>query len=989
MRIFKEGGEGEMSAGIDSKNNKTGSPKMSNDDNPPKSKRLYKVFVSSTYLDNQERRKIVQDAITTAGMVWHGMEIFAASIRPTVEECLRYVREADLLIGIVAWRYGWEPDGEKSITEMEYDAAYEAGIGRLMFQLDPNLLVNQAKDYDQGEDRWKKQEKLEAFKKRFDNDQMRTYFNETNLSGKVLHALNKWREEREPIIKEGNLDTRPMIQKDIDKERALQEYLRDVIAGTSHIDIQGISSASGAGRKPIRFPIEEHYTPLKTMSNPREMKETSMMDGKAFDEARRVPLTDLLSTCQRLLIVGEPGGGKTTFLRFIACVLARDALGRDKPSRNSHLGLTLDEPPPIPILIKLSVLAGVLKKGCPASHGSSAWRVLVQAMEELFETETVSVLKGLLDEERCALLLDSLDEEPDMNIREKMVEVTNAVLHHWGRNLIVITSRPFGYQAVAALEEMRKAEIDAFSEGEILEFLSRWAKALFPDEDERNRRAYLPELRSAVFNVPRIRRMAKNPVMLTCLCVVHWNEKKLPEGKADLLTAVLRWLINAKEEKRKARGYHNTFAVECFKSIAFSMTNHLNGKQVSADLSWAAEQLKVPFRDELNVEDEYLVRKRGMEFLDAETIDSGIIEQAGTGQVRFWHLTFQEHYAAKALVELGEGDGEDGWWHIVKVHLYDRQWDEVIDHFVGCLAQIGRRGLNLLIERILATATTGDLASIARVVGVLGRILPILDVYDYEPPQRLGWENIQRQVMDIFSPEGALRVPVDQRISAAEALGGSGDPRFNSIDPEMLPIKGMPDILLGKYPVTVQEYQRFIESGGYEEPLCWGEGWKIKTQKNWKGPSGWEEQKEHLNRPVIGVSWYEGGAYCNWLSKQTGHPYRLPKDKEWGKAATPPKGEYPWGEDQPNEELLNFNNNVGNPTPVGVYPAGAAPGGHLDMSGSVWEWNQDLYDKRGAYRVIRGGGWHVNAQGCRSAIRYSFISVSRLVDLGFRLSRSV
>ncbi len=104
-----------------------------NKESDPNSKRQYKVFVSSTYLDNQERRKIVRDAITMAGMVWHGMEIFTASTRPTVEECIRFAGEADVLVGIIAWRYGWEPDGdEKSITEMEYDAAEE----RLMFKIE-------------------------------------------------------------------------------------------------------------------------------------------------------------------------------------------------------------------------------------------------------------------------------------------------------------------------------------------------------------------------------------------------------------------------------------------------------------------------------------------------------------------------------------------------------------------------------------------------------------------------------------------------------------------------------------------------------------------------------------------------------------------------------------------------------------------------------------------------------------------------------------
>jgi hypothetical protein len=109
----------------------------------------------------------VQDAITTAGMVWHGMEIFPASTCSTVDECLRFAREADVLVGIIAWRYGWEPDGEeKSITEMEYDVAGE----RLMFLLKRDLPLNPEKDFDSGPDRWKKQEKLTGFIKRFPQD---------------------------------------------------------------------------------------------------------------------------------------------------------------------------------------------------------------------------------------------------------------------------------------------------------------------------------------------------------------------------------------------------------------------------------------------------------------------------------------------------------------------------------------------------------------------------------------------------------------------------------------------------------------------------------------------------------------------------------------------------------------------------------------------------------------------------------------------------
>ncbi len=90
----------------------------------------YKVFISSTYLDNKKRRKIVEDAIIRAKMHPVGMEYFAASVNLSKEECLKKVGECDVLVGVIAHRYGWIPPGEQvSITELEYDAAAE----RLMF----------------------------------------------------------------------------------------------------------------------------------------------------------------------------------------------------------------------------------------------------------------------------------------------------------------------------------------------------------------------------------------------------------------------------------------------------------------------------------------------------------------------------------------------------------------------------------------------------------------------------------------------------------------------------------------------------------------------------------------------------------------------------------------------------------------------------------------------------------------------------------------
>ncbi|MDO9265247.1 MAG: SUMF1/EgtB/PvdO family nonheme iron enzyme, partial [Desulfosalsimonadaceae bacterium] len=779
-----------------------------------------------------------------------------------------------------------------------------------------------------------------------------------------------------------------VLELDQDKSKILfREYLDAVVTETGRIDIRGIFSQSGMGREAIHFAIEDMYTPLNT-GHPREDR-AAPENGGPMTEAieRRVPLTDLLAKRRPLLIIGDPGGGKTTFLRLIACVSAKDAQGRTDPERQRLLGLPLAQSAPIPIFLRLAALADVLKDRCNEAGCGSSWRFIEKALEQIHGPALGGMLCNLLDTGKCALLLDGLDEVADESLRRRLVDVVNSALGKWERNIILLTSRRYGYQDIADTEKISVVYIDAFGDEEITEFLKRWGDGIYPENEAEKRRSYVAELSTAIIDSPAIRKLARNPVMLTCLCVVHWNERRLPEGKADLLLAVLRWLLNAKEEKRKNRGYDNTFAEECFKALAFSMTNHPDGKQVIVDLAWAASQLTVPFCDIRGIVDKNKVQREGMRFFEEEMIDSGIVEKYETGQIRFWHLNFQEHYAARALMDRSD----DQWWQIIQPRLWNRQWSEVLDHLAGCLASTGRYRPWLLVENILGTAKENDLPSIARAVGVLGRILRILEAYKYYPPARLGWKTALDKVMGIFTPDGAKRVPVEERIVAAEALGQAGDPRINPLNPEMKPVPGMESVWLGTYPVTVEEFARFVENGGYGDRSFWDDdGWSEKEKQGWTKPDEWDDQMEHRNRPVTGVSWYEACAYCKWLTAaQTRHSFRLPKSREWEKAATHPAGEYPWGKKEPDKELCNFGGNVGCPTPVGVYPAGAAPGGHLDMSGNVWEWNYDLYKKGVADRVIRGGSWISVAQSCRSAIRYFYRPGNRGGTLGFRLSRSV
>jgi formylglycine-generating enzyme required for sulfatase activity len=270
-------------------------------------------------------------------------------------------------------------------------------------------------------------------------------------------------------------------------------------------------------------------------------------------------------------------------------------------------------------------------------------------------------------------------------------------------------------------------------------------------------------------------------------------------------------------------------------------------------------------------------------------------------------------------------------------------------------------------------------------------------------------------VLGIFDARKSESISVNVRLEAAEALGQTGDPRLEqenwisfkaagflmgsqkedpskpNYDPEMYddesPVRevSLDAFQIAKYPVTVFEYRKFVESGGYADKRFWKAGGLGDNDV----PEKWEEQKEFPNRPVVGVCWFEASAYCAWKG------VRLPTEAEWEFAARGKDGrKYPWGNKPASALRLNFaESKIGKPSPVGLYPLGMTPEGIADMAGNVWEWTESLYDAKSeeyhAFRVLRGGSWFVGAGICRSAIRNWALPAYRLGDVGFRPARSL
>ena len=153
----------------------------------------------------------------------------------------------------------------------------------------------------------------------------------------------------------------------------------------------------------------------------------------------------------------------------------------------------------------------------------------------------------------------------------------------------------------------------------------------------------------------------------------------------------------------------------------------------------------------------------------------------------------------------------------------------------------------------------------------------------------------------------------------------------------------LPEYWIDKTPVTFAEYARFVAATGREPPdreseEPWNEG---------KPPYGM------LDHPVDWLTWDDAVAYAEWAGKQ------LPSEEEWEKAARGTDGrKYPWGDQEPTDELCNFDDYRRGTTPVGRYsPQGDSPYGCVDMSGNVYEWTASWYDEKKEQRVIRGGNY--------------------------------
>ncbi|MCC7446115.1 MAG: SUMF1/EgtB/PvdO family nonheme iron enzyme [Anaerolineae bacterium] len=203
----------------------------------------------------------------------------------------------------------------------------------------------------------------------------------------------------------------------------------------------------------------------------------------------------------------------------------------------------------------------------------------------------------------------------------------------------------------------------------------------------------------------------------------------------------------------------------------------------------------------------------------------------------------------------------------------------------------------------------------------------------------------------------------------------------------------LPVFYIGMYPVTVTQFQAFVDAPDGFHNRKWWQG----LAKREAEPG--EPAFKYGNHPRANVNWYDAVAFCRWLSTRLAFQIRLPTAQEWEKAARGTDGRvYPWG----NAYITDYANvsgrqnglaepyQQGRTTAVGMYAQGVSPYGALDMSGNVWEWTLtevegDCPPNVAGQRVVCGGSWRDDQHYAGMGFARSFEPGVRSDSIGFRV----
>lgn len=428
--------------------------------------------------------------------------------------------------------------------------------------------------------------------------------------------------------------------------------------------------------------LQSMFVPLKISPKSLATISPDLIQGLPEKISSQREIGDLLvyisheSTFRRLAILGVPGSGKTTLMRYLTLIYA---------SRKQRKLIHRKAPRYIPVLMYLRDVRKDIVENPTLSLADliDTWVQRLQTIEPLKPPSGWFAEK--LKQNLCLILLDGLDEIADKTERQIVSHWVDLQMKEYPDVPFILTSRPLGYQQAKLQQAVTVLEVQPLTLEQVQKFIHSWyLETEIRSQDNADDLGVRDEAkRQADDLVKRIRdsaplvAMAVNPLLLTMITTVHRRGNALPGKRIELYKEICQVLL---EKRQRAKGIVDQLTASQNQSVLQGLalnlmvrkTRSFNFSDVGVE-ELLQQRLRLVFNNEPNPQ----------QFLKQMREVSGLLIAKEEEVYEFAHLSFQEYLAS---VEIRESNQEHllidkikstellSWW-AETIRLYVAQGD--------------------------------------------------------------------------------------------------------------------------------------------------------------------------------------------------------------------------------------------------------------------------------------------------------------------------
>lgn len=503
-------------------------------------------------------------------------------------------------------------------------------------------------------------------------------------------------------------------------------------------------------------------------------------DVRTVDDALEpVSVAQILLNATRTVILGDPGGGKSTLSRKLVYDLATDRV----PCLEGR----------VPFLVVLKDYANAVR-GADRQTVADYLASLSRSPYNLEPPE--NAIEYLLLNDQAIVILDGLDELLDTSLRRDVVEAVEGFAHRYPTCPILVTSRKVGYEEAPLSNELfLTAKLGDFAPHQVHEYVSKWFAL-----DESIPKDTTDHLTASFMSDSEfVADLRVNPLLLSLMCGIYASENYIPRNRPDVYEKCALLLF---ERWDKQRGIVPQLSFDAhvqaaMRSLALYMySNDAKGPgRVSSAGATTQEGIArtdlihymTKYLREKRFEDEATAENAAIEFIDYCKGRAWVLTDIGADTYGFTHRTFLEYFAASQLVRLNASS--PALYGQLRTEIRRGGWDVVAQLSVQILGRTVEDGADDFLELLLHDLHDGSSQELAYATSFAARSLQFVvprpsvlrDIVDAALELSLAGRgrgvDARLPVSDLFacSTENAPRVAVALRASIQAAL--DSDPR--------------------------------------------------------------------------------------------------------------------------------------------------------------------------------------------------------------------